>query len=130
MISAECPSCGAIQEMPAEAAGCIGTCTCGQRFRIPGKAQEPLGLGGVSKAGCGPMVVEAGAVICTGGLAGGLGRLIAGKGSASLFLSLSLGITLWALVFLMGGWLWVLVPILWGLFVVGKLIVDFIACAA
>lgn len=127
MIQAECPGCGSIQDLPDVAAGCVGSCECGRKFRIPGKfgkASQP------DRAGCAPMMVEGIFTFGSLGFLGGLGKAIARKGSGSLFLSLSIGITLWALVFAIGGWAWVIGPIAWGIFVFGKFPFDLISSAA
>lgn len=128
MISAECPGCGVIQELPDQAAGCIGSCACGQKFRIPGLGNTRGDL--ESRAGCGPMVVEGGVTLLSLGLLGGLGRGIAGKGWGSLYLSLSLGLTLGICCLVIGGWSLVLAGIIWGAFVPAMLAFNLISSAA
>lgn len=128
MIQAECPGCGSIQDLPDAAAGCVGSCQCGRKFRIGGAFGPAVTVG--DKAGCAPMLVEGIFTFGSLGFLGGLGKTIARKGSGSLFLSLSVGITLWVLVFAIGGWAWVIGPIAWGIFVFGKFPFDLISAAA
>ena len=133
MINAECPACGVIQELPDNAAGCVGTCECGRKFRIkggPGAAPSGNELGGVNKAGCAPMLVEAIFTFFSGGVLGGLGKGISKKKWGSLLLSVCVFSGLLIFTLIVGGWMWPIFFTVWGIFVFVKFFFDFIGSAA
>jgi hypothetical protein len=76
------------------------------------------------------MVIEGGVTLLSFGLLGGLGRGIAGKGWGSLYLSLSLGLTLCICCLVIGGWSLILAGVIWGLFVPACLAFNLISSAA